>query len=249
MFCSMSSSDSAGAHWCVSGALWWINTHPTISCSHALYILPVRFENSCCVVLWSASYTCLLRSSCRCISAVLFVLCVGSFKMAACILSTLPCFSPARGAGRRRLDSFVVCVCGCVCALCTRCLTWCSVSISGSLTLLMLLLLHPAEPGLSQTQIGIGSLIGPLVLCSPSASSTEKSPDWSDEDSGANPFSTNGEGNPFEAEAPASPEISVPVRALYDYEGQEQDELSFKAGGGGVNSRNAWKRLPQQPYP
>ncbi|KAG7246024.1 hypothetical protein CRUP_001918, partial [Coryphaenoides rupestris] len=60
-------------------------------------------------------------------------------------------------------------------------------------------------------------------------SSAEKSPDWSDEESGANPFAANGEGNPFEDETPASPEISVPVRALYDYEGQEQDELSFKA--------------------
>ncbi|XP_008287445.1 protein kinase C and casein kinase substrate in neurons protein 2 isoform X2 [Stegastes partitus] len=61
------------------------------------------------------------------------------------------------------------------------------------------------------------------------ASSMEKTPDWSDEDTGGNPFSANGDGNPFEDE-PTSPVISVPVKALYDYEGQEQDELSFKAG-------------------
>nr|XP_046234819.1 protein kinase C and casein kinase substrate in neurons protein 2 isoform X4 [Scatophagus argus] len=80
--------------------------------------------------------------------------------------------------------------------------------------------------GISQT--GSDQPVQPAKSSS-SAGSMEKTPDWSDEDTGGNPFSANGNGNPFEDE-PASPVISVPVKALYDYEGQEQDELSFKAG-------------------
>lgn len=61
-----------------------------------------------------------------------------------------------------------------------------------------------------------------------SVSSYEKnqaySAEWSDEEQAA--AETNGGSNPFEEEKSQG----VRVRALYDYEGQEQDELSFRVG-------------------
>ncbi|XP_058045973.1 protein kinase C and casein kinase substrate in neurons protein 2 isoform X2 [Ahaetulla prasina] len=54
--------------------------------------------------------------------------------------------------------------------------------------------------------------------------------EWSDDETN-NPFSSSdaqGESNPFDEDV--SPIVEVRVRALYDYEGQEHDELSFKTG-------------------
>lgn len=75
------------------------------------------------------------------------------------------------------------------------------------------------------------------VSCALSAGTVEKTAAAGSDEEAGNPF-TNTNSNPFEDE-PCSPcEVCVPVRALYDYEGRGQDELSFRAGTAHRKSRD-----------
>lgn len=76
---------------------------------------------------------------------------------------------------------------------------------------------------------GGGGGVPPSPITVDTSRMKDSSSDWSDEESPKKALAVNGVGDGDDKEDQEQVE-GVPVRALYDYTGQEADELSFKAG-------------------
>ncbi|XP_038124499.1 protein kinase C and casein kinase substrate in neurons protein 3 [Cyprinodon tularosa] len=74
-----------------------------------------------------------------------------------------------------------------------------------------------------------GGDVPPSPITMDTSRMKDYSSDWSDEESPKKVLAVNGVGEADDKEEQEQVE-GVPVRALYDYTGQESDELSFKAG-------------------